>query len=97
MRYTTISYKNKKQIQNPESKWLRFENTHEAIITQELWDIVQESRKHKKRPPKRLDEQPSIFSGMIYCADCGSAMRSYRKRGRPNSFKCGGLYAPLHP
>lgn len=89
MRYTTISYKNKKQIQNPESKWLRFENTHEAIITQELWDIVQESRKHKKRPPKRLDEQPSAFSGMIYCADCGSAMRSYRKRGGPNSFKCG--------
>lgn len=88
MRYTTLSYKNKKQIQRPESEWLRFENTHEAIIDQELWNIVQEVRKHKKRTSKRIDERPSPFSGMVYCADCGSVMRVYRKRGGPTAFKC---------
>jgi len=88
MRYTTLSYKNKKQIQRPESAWLRFENTHEPIIDQELWNIVQEVRKHKKRTPKRIDAQPSLFSGMVYCADCGSVMWVYRKRGGPTAFKC---------
>ena len=88
MRYTTLSYKNKKQIQNPESKWLRFENTHEAIVSKELWDIVQGVRNHKRRSPKRIDEKASPFSGMLYCADCGSVMRVYRKRGGPTAFKC---------
>ena len=88
MRYTTLSYKNKKQIQNPESKWLRFENTHEAIVSKELWDIVQGVRNHKRRFPKRIDEKVSPFSGMLYCADCSSVMRVYRKRGNPTAFKC---------
>ena len=88
MRYTTLSYKNKKHIQNPESKWLRFKNTHEAIVSKELWDIVQGVRNHKRRSPKRIDEKASPFSGMLYCADCGSVMRVYRKRGGPTAFKC---------
>jgi hypothetical protein len=36
MRYTTVSYKNKKQIERPESEWLKFENTQEPLISQEL-------------------------------------------------------------
>lgn len=88
MRYTTLSYKNKKQLRRPKSDWLRFENTHEAIISQELWDIVQDVRKHKRRPPKRIDEKPSLFSGMVYCADCGAVMRLNRKRKGHSIFKC---------
>lgn len=88
MRYTTLSYKNKKQLQRPKSDWLRFENTHESIIDPELWKIVQEIRKHKRRPPKRIDGRPSPFSGMLYCSDCGAVMRLNRKRNSPDTFKC---------
>lgn len=88
MRYTTLSYKNKKQLQRPKSDWLRFENTHESIIDPELWKIVQEIRKHKRRPPKRIDGRPSPFSGMLYCSDCGAVMRLNRKRSGPDTFKC---------
>ena len=63
MRYTTVSYKNKKQIERPESEWLKFENTHEPLISQELWDIVQDIRKHKKRPPKQRWIRRIYFPG----------------------------------
>lgn len=92
LRYTSPSYKNKKRIERPKSEWLRFENTHEPIIPQDLWDIVQEVRKHKHRPPKMLDE-PNLFSGLVYCADCGAPMRLFRTRTRTadsySNYKCG--------
>ena len=91
MRYTTVSYKNKKQIERPKSEWLRFENTHEPLISQELWDVVQDIRKHKRRPAKKIEE-PNLFSGMVYCADCGAVMRLHRTRTKDadsyNNFKC---------
>lgn len=70
MRTTTLSYKNKKTIQNPESEQILVENTHEPLISQEIWEIVQDVRKHKRRAPKLMDE-PNLFSGLVYCADCG--------------------------
>lgn len=66
------SYKNKKTIRNPKEEWLIFENTHEPIVTQEQFDLVQELRKHKRRPTKHEEVNP--FSGMVYCADCGKKM-----------------------
>jgi len=90
MRYTTISYKNKKQIERPESEWLKFENTHDPLISQELWDIVQDIRKHKKRPPKQMDT-PNSFSGLVYCADCGGTLvlhRAHTMKETQNNFMC---------
>lgn len=55
MRYTTMSYKNKKQIKRLEAEWQKFVNTLKPLISQELWNIVQDIRKHKKRPPKQMD------------------------------------------
>ena len=49
LKSTTVSFKNKKRIDRPESEQLRFENTHEALITQQTWEIVQDIRKHKRR------------------------------------------------
>ena len=66
------SYKIKKTIRNPQEEWLIFENTHEPIITQEQFDLVQELRKHKRRPTKHEEVNP--FSGICYCADCGKKM-----------------------
>ncbi len=88
MKCTTASYKSKKQIKRPRSEWLCFENTHEPIISQDLWNIMQAVRKHKRRPPKRIEEQPSTLTGMVFCADCGAVMRLDRKRNGTNSFKC---------
>ena len=66
------SYKIKKTIHNPQEEWLIFENTHEPIVTQEQFDLVQELRKHKRRPTKHEEVNP--FSGICYCADCGKKM-----------------------
>ena len=90
LRYTTPSYKNKKRIERPESEWLRFENTHEPLITREVWDIVQEVRRHKRRAPKKI-EAPNLFSGLVYCADCGKYMvlcRTEKMRENQYYFRC---------
>lgn len=77
LRNTSISYKNKKHILRPESEQVLVENTHEALVTQERWDIVQTVRQHKKRTPKQMDE-PNMFSGLVYCADCGKPLVLHR-------------------
>lgn len=66
------SYKIKKLVRNPQENWLIFENTHEPIITQQEFDLVQELRKNKRRLQKHNEANP--FSGMVYCADCGKKM-----------------------
>ncbi len=90
MKHTTASYKNKKQIIRPESEWLRFENTHEAIITQDVWDIAHEVRMHKKRPRKNM-ENPNPYSGLVICADCGKPLvlhRAHTMDESKNNFAC---------
>ena len=66
------SYKVKKTIRNPQEDWMIFENTHEAIVNQQMFDLVQELRKNKRRPQRIEEINP--FSGMVYCADCGKKM-----------------------
>ncbi len=66
------SYKSKKYIKNPRENWVVVENTQEAIINQETFDIVQNLRKAKRRISDM--GTPHILSGMLYCADCGEKM-----------------------
>ncbi len=66
------SYKSKKYIENPRENWVIVENTQEAIIDQETFDIVQNLRKAKRRISDM--GTPHILSGMLYCADCGEKM-----------------------
>lgn len=66
---TTLSYKNKKAVHHDISEQILVKNTHEALITQEQWDMVQELRQRKKRTPKQMDE-PNLFSGLVFCMDC---------------------------
>lgn len=73
------SYKSKKKMKNDPSKWQIFENTHEAIIDQETFDIVQRIRDcRRKRTP--MGEMP-ILSGMLFCADCGAKLYQVRAKG----------------
>ena len=69
---TKKSYKSKKKIQNPESEWVIFENTHEPIWTESIADAVRLARQTRRRPTKM--GEMGMFSGMMFCADCGSIM-----------------------
>ena len=71
------SYKNRKKIDNSPEQWRIFENTHEAIIDKETFEIVQKIRSGKRRPTK-MGDMP-MFSGLLYCADCGSKMTFHRQ------------------
>lgn len=90
MQSSTLSYKNKKVIHHPKEKQVLVENTHEAIISQELWDTVQRIREHKRRPPKHMDD-PGLFAGLVYCADCGGYMvlcRTEKMKPEQYYFRC---------
>ena len=76
---TRKSYKNKKKVNNDPSEWMIFENTHEAIIDQETFEIVQNIRNGRRRLTP-MGEMP-ILSGMLFCADCGAKLYQVRARG----------------
>lgn len=71
-RSTRKSFKNKKKIGRPPEEWKIFKDTHPAIIDREVFDLVQELRKHRRRPTKSGIVSP--FSGLLYCADCGEKL-----------------------
>ena len=73
---TKKSFKSKKTIENPEDKQVVFEHTHEAIIDQETWELVQKNRQQRRRPTKM--DGMGLFSGMLYCADCGHVLHLSR-------------------
>ncbi len=71
-RCTTKSFKSKTRIYHPKEDWLIFENTHPAIIDRETFAIVQNIREHRIR--KTRTGIKSMFSGLLYCADCGAKL-----------------------
>jgi DNA invertase Pin-like site-specific DNA recombinase len=66
------SFKTKKKLNNDPDKWVIVENTHEAIIKESVFEIVQNLRKNRKRPT--ITGDMGLFSGILYCEDCGSKM-----------------------
>ena len=75
----TNSIWDKKQRETPIEKQAVFYNTHPAIIEQEVLDKVQQIRKQRHRRTKT--GKSSLFSGMVYCADCGAKLYNHRNRG----------------
>ena len=97
------SFKNKKKVELPPEQWLVFENTHPAIIDRETFELVRELRKNKRKPTRT--GIVSMFSGLVYCADCGeklyySATNNYKENQayffcssyRKNSDVCSAHY-----
>ena len=66
------SYKDKKTMLNDPDKWVIFENTHDPIIEESVFEIVQNLRKTRRRPTKMGDM--GLFSGLVFCEDCGAKM-----------------------
>ena len=81
-----VSYKVKTSALNPEDKQMVFENTHEPIVDAETWERVQELRKQRKRP-NRYGEV-GLFSGMLFCAECGSVMYQQRYQNEKRKQDC---------
>lgn len=89
MKHSSRSYKDKRRVEHPREKCMVFENTHPALITREVWDIVQRVRKNKRRLTKM--EEQNKYSGLVFCADCGSNMvlhRAHTMSASYNHFTC---------
>ena len=72
---TTVSYKNHKRQAKDRSDWVITYNNHEPIISQELWDRVQERQKHMAQGRKTRSGYIHPLSGFLVCADCGSKLK----------------------
>lgn len=70
---TNISFKNKKRVRKPVDEWFRVENTHDGLISSEVFWAVREQIATRRRKTKNGTTQ--IFSGLVKCADCGWSMR----------------------
>ena len=69
---TTVSYKVHKKIHNATEDYQVIPNMQEPIISEEQWLSVQELRKHRRRPT--ATGRASLFSGLVYCPDCGAKL-----------------------
>lgn len=89
---STISFKNKKKVRNPESEWFRVENTHEPLIDKDVFYQVQEQIKSRRRETKNKTTQ--IFSGLVKCGDCGWSMRfgTNNQNSKPYSYYSCSFY-----
>lgn len=94
------SYKDKRKVDNPKEDWLVFKNTHEAIIDQETFDIVQKMRSHKRsnqRYKNRIGHE-NLFAGLVFCGTCGRKhyFCPQEKNGlNHDHYKCSGYHKPI--
>ena len=65
------SYKMKKRIENPEENRAIFLNVHEALIDRQTWEKVQALQKGTRRKKPTVTQEPSVFSGLLKCPECG--------------------------
>ncbi len=93
----TLSYKSRQLKAKPKDEWIRVEGTHDPIVSRETWDTVVSIERKRVRKSDTADGIKSIFTGLVYCADCGFKMRNQVERftykdgrpGRYSSFLCG--------
>ena len=93
LRWTSLSYKNHKRFRKDKNEWTVVYNTHEPIISQELWNRVQERQKSIATGKKTKLGFTHPLSGFVICADCGNKMKlctSISRNGnRLFHFDCG--------
>ena len=72
-----VSYKIHRQVNKPQSEWIRVEDTHEPLISQEVWELVRTIEQNQRRNRTAKDGKVHLFSGVLVCMDCGSVMRHH--------------------
>ena len=82
------SYKTKKQIRLPKEDWIIYRNTQEPIIDEKTFETVQQMRKVKRARTKY--NETNMFSGLLYCADCGNHLTIQRvaRNRKMDNFSC---------
>ena len=75
------SYKVKKRIENPEENRAIFLNVHEAIIDRPTWEKVQSMKKGTRRKRPTVTQEPSVFSGVLKCPECGGNLNFHFNQG----------------
>ena len=93
------SFKNKKRLENPEENWKVFHEVHEPIIDRDTFELVQNRLgKTKHRKPKPENGEKSIFTDLLYCADCGRKLWFHLNTARLQGRLQGFVHeAALHP
>lgn len=99
---TTVSYKIHQIVYNGEENQQIIPNTQEAIISEDIWERVQKLRENRRRPT--ASGKTSIFSGLVYCADCGQklvfcAHKNLKSNGeyfRCSSYKANSKVCSVH-
>ena len=95
-RYDKKSYKGKRSERTDSENWIIIENTHEAIIDKQTFNIVQKLRESTKRKYTAMGEM-GVLNGMLYCVDCKRRMRIRRKTtSDTQSYVCGTYMSSLH-
>ena len=96
-KFTTVSFKNHKSVRRGKDEWVIAENTHEPIISQELWDKCQEVDRcasHGKIMKKGI---VLPLNSMMFCPDCGAKMKlnghAKKRDGSVNYFYVCGTYS----
>ena len=100
LRTRTKSYKDKRKVDNSKEDWLVFKNTHEAIIDQETFDIVQKMRSHKRSNQRYKNRagHENLFAGLVFCETCGRKhyFCPQEKNGlNHDHYKCSGYRKPI--
>ncbi|MDE6726777.1 MAG: recombinase family protein [Oscillospiraceae bacterium] len=75
MKTTTVSYKNHKSVKKDPSEWIIVYNTHEPLVSQEIWDKCREVEESVSQGKKTKTGFVAPLSGLMFCADCGEKMR----------------------
>ena len=78
-----VSNKNKKRKMAPREDWYRAENAHEPIIDELTWTTVQKRRKDKCQTRRYKRENVGVFSSLLRCGECGSALAHAFARDKP--------------
>ena len=87
-----VSYKTKAKEKSPRESWAVFENTQEAVIDKDTWELAQKLRKTNRRA-SQSESVPNRLTGLLYCADCGKKMSNdrstdYKANKKRNNYLC---------
>lgn len=87
---TKVSFKSNVTVANPKEDWIVVENTHEPLVSREIFDLA--ARRSKQRTCFKKGSFNNIFSGIAKCADCGRNMSTVgsKKKGAKANLACGG-------
>ena len=93
------SYKMKRRIENPEENRAIFLNVHEAIIDRPTWEKVQSLKSGTRRKRPSVSQEPSVFSGLLKCPECGGNLNFHFNQGNHDIkfFSCQNHNSGLRP